>query len=203
MVVWIGILVGALFAWFAVKTGFYETWAMLFNIIISVYLGIFLGPVLVDIVPGAADTPYSSILAMLSSAIAAFLILHCISYTFLTGQFSVTFPSIFNSLGAAFLGFLAGFLVWSFATVLICISPISQNSFVRGLGFGGASQQTNLSNLSWWCNLVHKAAASGNGKISCEEQIARLLKKAEKKKGTETGRPSEPNDPAGASSKEM
>jgi hypothetical protein len=44
MVFWAGILVGGLFIWFAVKIGFYEMWATLFNIVISIYIAIFLSP---------------------------------------------------------------------------------------------------------------------------------------------------------------
>lgn len=41
MAFWIGLLVAIIFAAMAIKVGLYETWAMLFNIIISVYLAVF------------------------------------------------------------------------------------------------------------------------------------------------------------------
>ena len=104
---------------------------MLFNILISVYLAIFLGPAIVDMFPAAGGSAFSNALAMASTGVGAFLILHCISYTFITGQFTVSLPRILDSLGAALLGFLAGFLVWSFASLLICTSPISQNAFIE------------------------------------------------------------------------
>ena len=135
MVFWIGILVGGLFAWFAIRMGFYETWVMLFNIVISVYLGVFLGPIIANIV-AVADAPYSNVLAILAIAIASFLILYGISYIFFTSQFNIPFPKVFDILVAGFLGFLAGFLVWSFVSFLVCIAPISQNTFVKEIGFG-------------------------------------------------------------------
>ncbi len=49
MTFWIGILIGVLFAYFAVKIGFYETLIMMFNVVISVFLGIFLGPTIANI----------------------------------------------------------------------------------------------------------------------------------------------------------
>ena len=97
MIFWMGILVGGVFAWYAVKMGLYVMWAVLFNIVISVYLAVFLGPVIVDIVPAAGDATYGNILTIIGTAIAAFLILHCISHVFVTGVFSVSFPRIFNS----------------------------------------------------------------------------------------------------------
>jgi len=199
MVFWVGVLVGVVFIWFAVKMSFYETWAMLFNITISIYLSVFLRPIVIEIVPAAGSTPYSNALTMLAIAIASFAILHGVSYIYFTGQFSVSFPKVFNVLAAGFLGFLAGFLVWSFACLLICVTPISQQPIVKGLGFGGQSQQTNVSYISWWCNLVHKVVSSQDNKISAEEAINDLLESTEKKTREKAGDDAaEPNEPAGA-----
>lgn len=194
MAFWLGILVGGLFAWFAIKLGFYETWAMLFNIIISIYLAVFLRPVIVEVVPAAGDTPYSGVLIMSATAIISFLILHGISYTFLTGQFNVSFPKILNTLGTGFLGFLAGFLVWSFASLLISATPISQNTFVNGLGFDSQFEQSNMPYISWWCNLVNTVVSSQDSEHTAEEAISELLKSVEKKETAVQGKPAEPND---------
>jgi hypothetical protein len=191
MAFWLGILVGGLFAWFAIKLGFYETWAMLFNIIISIYLAVFLRPVIAEVVPAAGDTSYSSALIMSATAITSFLILHGISYTFLTGQFSVSFPKIFNTLGTGFLGFLAGFLVWSFASLLISTTPISQDTFVKGIGFDTQFEQTNMPYISWWCNLVNTVVSSQDSEHTAKEAISELLKKEET---AVQDKPAEPND---------
>lgn len=199
MVFWIGILVGALFAWLAITIGFYETWAMLFNIVISIYVGIFLRPMVADIIPAAGNMPYSNALTTAALVIACFLILHGISYIFFTSQFSVVFPRVFNTLGSGFLGFLAGFLVWSLVSFLICIMPISQNTFVKGIGFDSQSQQTNISYLRWWCDLVNTMVSSGDSEVSSEQAISELVKSVEKKARARTvGRikPAEPNKPA-------
>ncbi|MHC4619427.1 MAG: hypothetical protein ACYTEQ_16900 [Planctomycetota bacterium] len=198
MLFWAGILAGGIVAWVAVKIGFYETWTLLFNITITVYLSVFVGPMLADIIPGAAGAPYSKVLTMASTAIVSFLILHCISYTFFTGQVSISLPSLFNSLGAAFLGFLAGFLVWSFLVLLVGITPISQHSIAKGLGFGGTSQQTNISYMSWWCNLVHRVGASEENEMTCEERVRELLASAEEKAKTRPKKRAEPNEPGTA-----
>jgi hypothetical protein len=203
MVFWLGIFVGGVFAWYAVKMGFYDMWAMLFNIVISIYLAVFLGPVIVDLIPAAGGGRYSNILAMMGTAIAVFLILHCISYTFITGLFTVSFPRLFNSLGAGFLGFLGGFLVWSFVALLIYMSPISQNSFVKEIGFGSEFRETNVSYMSWWCNLVHKAVASEDAGITSEKAIGELLESAEMNGREKTSEGPEPNEPTGTNVKDM
>ena len=176
--------------------GFYETWALLFNIVISVYLAIFLGPLIIDIFPAAGDVPCCDVLALISTALGAFLILHCISYTFLTGQFSVSFPRIFNTLGTAVLGFLVGFLVWSFISLLIYLTPVSQNSFVKEIGFGTQFQQTNVPYIAWWCNLVNKAVASQANPRTAEEAISGLLGSIEEKKPAQTDEQPESDEPA-------
>ncbi len=79
MVFWIGILFGCLFVWLAVKKGFYETWILLFNIIIAVYLAVFLGPVIANVVPVARGSAYNNALCMMIPGVGAFLILYGIS----------------------------------------------------------------------------------------------------------------------------
>ncbi len=196
MAFWIGILVGGAFAWFAIKRGFYETWALAFNIVIAIYLAIFLGPVIANIVPAVRDTAYNNALTMLATAIGSFLILHGISYTFLTGQFTVPFPKVFDTLGTGFLGFLTGFLVWSFVSLVICITPISQNSFVKGIGFGTQFEQTNVGYISWWCNLVNSAVSSQDNERTTQQALSGLLKNAESRVQGKTAEKAEPNEPA-------
>ncbi|MHC4497502.1 MAG: CvpA family protein [Planctomycetota bacterium] len=198
MVFWAGILAGGLFAWLAVKMGFYWTCTTLFNIVISVYLAIFLGPIITDFIPGAAGTAYSHVLGMISIGIGAFLILHCLSCAFLAGYFRVSFPRIIDSLGSALLGFLAGFLVWSFVGLLISITPIAQSEFVKEVGFGGQSQQTNLSNVGWWCDLVHRAVGSKGSEVTSKEIIAELLRSTERKRRHRAHREADPNKVAEA-----
>ncbi len=94
MVFWLGILTGGLFIWFAMKIGFYEMLAMFFNILISIYVAIFLTPVILDIVPAASETQYCNTLALVVIAAGTFFILYGITYVFLTGQFKVSFPKL-------------------------------------------------------------------------------------------------------------
>ncbi len=189
MVFWIGILVGVLFVWLAVKMGFYETWAMLFNIVIAVYLAIFLSPTILKFVPAAGDTSYGSALMVVAVAVASFLILHVISYIFLTGQYKVPFPKVFDLLGSSILGFLAGFLVWSFASFLISITPISKNTFAKQAGFTG--RQTSTSVICWWCDLVNSAVSSRDSEQTTKQAIDKLLKKKQTKPAAPV--PAEPN----------
>ncbi len=196
MVFWVGILVGGLFAYFAIKKGFYEMWALGFNIIISIYLAVFLGPVVADIIP-AGTAVYSKALTVLATAVACFLILHGISYTLITGQFSISFPKIVDVVGAGLFGFLIGFLVWSFISLLIMATPITNNTLAKEIGFDSQTQQTSVSYVSWWCNTVNRVVSSGDGKQATQQAIGWLMKSSEPKArvvGTsELNEPAEPN----------
>ncbi|MDD5327803.1 MAG: hypothetical protein PHY02_08330 [Phycisphaerae bacterium] len=199
MVFWIGILVSGAFAWLAIKLRFYQTWVLVFNIIISIYLGIYLRPAIANI-PAVGDTPYSNILAMAAIVLVSFLVLHCISYVFLTGQFNVPFPKVFDTLGSGFLGFLAGFLVWSFLTLLIYITPASQNSLVKSIGFTDQFRQTGVSYIAGFCNLVNAIVSYDKGD-STEQTINELLKEGAKPKAqpkTPEPKPVTPAKPAEA-----
>ncbi len=197
MIFWAGILAGGLFIWFALKIGFYETLALLFNVVISVYVAISLTPGIKDIVPEAGEIPCCEALALVVISGGTFLILYGITYIFLTGQFNISFPKVFDILFAGLLGFFTGFLVLSFVALIITVTPISQNKFVSGIGLNRQSQQTNISNICWWCDLVHSIVSSPDNQTTCQININQLLdsgKPKEQEKMNEKTEPNEPND---------
>ena len=46
MIFWFGLIIALAAAFLASKKGLYEMWSLLFNVIISVYLGLTFGPVM-------------------------------------------------------------------------------------------------------------------------------------------------------------
>ena len=200
MVFWLGILTGGLFIWFSMKIGFYEMLAMLFNIVISIYVSIFLTPVILDIVPEAGDIPCSNAFASAVLAVGTFFVLYGITWVFLTGQFKVSFPKLFDTLFTGVLGFLTGFLVLSFAALVITITPISQNRFVKQVGLNRNSQHANISYICWWCDLVNSIVSSPDTKITSEQAVEHLLSETQSKTSDKTAgqtaisTPVEPDD---------
>jgi hypothetical protein len=175
MVFWAGILAGGLFIWIAVRIGFYETWAMLFNAIISIYVAIFLTPTILELVPEAGDMPCCNALGLIVLGVGTYLILYGITYIFITGQFKVSFPKVFEILIAGLLGFLAGFLVLSFIALIITTTPISRNRILSQLGFNRQSLRANTSYICWWCDVVNSIVSSPDKKITSEQAIEKLL----------------------------
>jgi hypothetical protein len=177
MVFWIAILAGVLFAWLAVRLGFYATWVLLFNILVSMYVAIFLAPIVADFapVPGGAAS-YGMALSMVVLAGGCFAIFQGLSYVFLTGQFNIPFPRTFDILVSGGLGFVAGFLILSFVALILTTTPLAQHEIVSSIGFNEQSQQPNLSCLTRSCDLIHAVAGfEGKGRDTPGAAIHRLL----------------------------
>ena len=196
MIFWIGILVGGLFTWLAIKIGFYETWALMFNIVISIYVAVFLAPLILNLVPAAGETSYANALALTVTAAGIFLILHGITYILFTSQFRISLPKVFDLLFAGFLGFLTGFLVSSFVAVIVTAMPISQNKFLNEAGFNRESQQANISYISWWCDLVHFVASSPDSSVTSKQAIHTLLTHTKPETQKDVLERIDPNEPA-------
>ena len=159
MVFWIAILAGVLFVWLAVRLRFYATWVLVFNIFVSIYVSIFLAPYIENFVrtSGGADK-YGMALSMLVLAGGCFAILHGLSYVFLTGQFNIPFPQVFDILLSGMLGFVAGFVVLSFIAIVLTTTPLAQQEMVSGIGLNKESQESNISCLVRCCDPIHRFA---------------------------------------------
>jgi len=177
MVFWIGIFAAVLFAYSAIKLGFYHAWTMLFNLVIAVYVAVRISPMIEEYLPVAMAGQYGKTMALLTTWLVTFLILHGIAYVLLIGQFEVTFPRVFNTLGSGILGFLAGFLIWSFGTLVVCTTPFCQEQYVKEIGFETKTfQEAKMQPyLVWWCSFLDKIVASGGGPVSAEQTIKDLL----------------------------
>lgn len=198
MVFWIAILSGALFIWLAVRLGFYETWVLLFNVVISIYVSIFLAPVVAGSVPMPCGAAWCMALSMFVLAGGCFVILHGLSYVFLTGQFHIPFPSLFDVVFSGILGFAAGFLVLSFASLVLATTPLAERRVVNTLGVSRQGQQANIAGITRCCDIVHSLAGfadSGSAKAA----VARLFEMSDCLSESDAA-PSDANAPAVADS---
>ncbi|MGB7581274.1 MAG: CvpA family protein [Sedimentisphaerales bacterium] len=177
MVFWIGIFIAVLFAYSAIKLGFYHAWTMLFNLLVAVYIAVRIGPVLEEFFPAAVNGQYGKTLSLLTTGTGTFLILQGIAYVLLIGQFEVTFPRAVNIIGSGLMGFMAGFLVCSFATLVICTTPFSQQQYVKEIGLDTKTfEETRMqSYLVGWCKFMDTFVASGNDTVGVEKTIKELL----------------------------
>ncbi len=196
MVFWIAVLVGALFVWLAVRTGFYETWVLLFNITISIYVSIYLAPVVISFTSGAGGRSWGTALSMLVLAGGCFAILHGLSYVFLTGQFSIPFPRLFDVLFSGVLGFAAGFLILSFAALVLATTPMAEHKIVSTLGLSPQSQRANITCIAWFCDAVHSFAGFEGGRTT-RAAVQHLLEESRLKADADRP-PTDANEPSAA-----
>jgi hypothetical protein len=177
-VFWIAILAGVLFVWLAVRLGFYEMWVLLFNVVISIYVAIFLAPVFSNLASAAGGTAsYGTALSLLVLAGGCFAALHGLSYVFLTSQFNIPFPRFFDILLSGLLGFAAGFLILSFAALVITTTPLAQHRLISSIGFNPQSQRANITCVAWCCDKVHSIAGFGASSGTAREAVERLFDK--------------------------
>jgi hypothetical protein len=189
MVFWIAILVGVLFVWLAVRMGFYETWVLLFNIIVAMYLAIFAAPIVAELAPtpGGASS-YGMALSMALLGGGSFALLQGLSYVFLTGQYNVPFPRVFDILLSGVLGFFAGFLVLSFVALALATTPLAENKIVADIVTNQKAQVLNVSCISWWCDRIR--FFTGPADQRTQAAVQRLLDESKPKPAA----PSEPSD---------
>ena len=177
MLIVAGILAGGILTWYAIKIGFYETWATLFNIVIAIYVALFLAKPIEDFLPqDAIDIPCSQALILIVIAAGTFLILYGITYISFTSQFKVTFPKIFDILFAGLLGFCGGFLLLSFAALIISLTPIGTYT-----GINDDSVQYNMSSSYWLFDGIHTIVSSPDNKTTTEKVIEELLSESQPK----------------------
>ena len=178
MTFWIGILAGFIFAWFALKIGLYETWALFFNIIISIYLAIFLGPQITEIFSSFGNLTSQIIISVAATAIISFLVLQFITYVFFTSQFKIPFPKIINMPGSAILGFMGGVLVWSFISILVFATPIARNAIVQNAGFNSGYNEKCIASVLRYANIINNLISKDPSKYTAQQMISNFQLKA-------------------------
>jgi len=198
MVFWIAILIGALFVWLSVRRGFYETWVLLFNVLVSIYLSVFLAPAMARFVPMPGGAAWCTALSMLVLAGGTFALLHGLSWVFLTGQFSVRFPRLFDIVFSGILGFAVGFLILSFAALTLSTTPLAKYKIVATLGLGRNAQKANIVGLTRSLDLIHAVAGFADGGTT-QAAVDRLLQTSDDLAKSDKAQPV-PNDPNAAPS---
>jgi uncharacterized membrane protein required for colicin V production len=186
-----GILVGGLCVWFAIKIGFYETWAMLFNIVIAIYIALFLAQPIVNFLPEeTGNIPCCEALTLLIVAVGSFLILHGITYILFTSQFSVNFPKIFDILFAGLLGFFGGFLILSFAALIIFLTPFGKYAAINK-----ESVKNNMKSAYWLFDGIHSIVSRPENELESCDIIEQFLNKPQPDtQQEESDKPVQPKD---------
>ncbi|MDO8302072.1 MAG: hypothetical protein Q7T18_02415 [Sedimentisphaerales bacterium] len=165
------IAMGFVFAVCGYRWGFYTMWAVLFNLTISIYLGVMLSPTAAGVLPMLfpADAQQSSgafwyIYAGLTAGVSlvSFIILQTVAMSYFTGTFNITLPKLLENLGAAFAGFVTGYVLWGFICFLVLIMPVSQSVFLKSFTADRGSIEVSMPTVSKVVNIINAVSLQPN-----------------------------------------
>ena len=139
------ILVGGAFAYIGLKKKFFVMWSMLFNLLVSIFLGIMFLPLISRLTPDIGQNGYFLSLCMFVLTALFFFTLHVIVKMYIITSSSGVFPVIFDQVGAGILGFLFGYIVCCFVFFVLSVMPIAKHPFMTNVfgkeGFGALSSR--------------------------------------------------------------
>lgn len=165
MLFWFAILVGVIFAMVGIRKSLYPMWAILFGVLISVYLSIILAPTIIEMIGKSENSHYNHAACVAAVAVGVFVVLHTFAVFTLTGTFSVSFPIALSNIVAGAAGFISGFVVVSFAVLLISITPLSRHeSIAKFLGQPADpdSKTVFVKSIEKTCRFVASASMQAN-----------------------------------------
>lgn len=125
----IAILIGLLMAVFGAKKGFYTMWATVFNILVSIYLGVMLTPFVIGLITKKEVSTYYCAASIAGLALIVFVILQCVLIFIFLQKYKILFPNIMDTYGAGILGFISGYLICAFVIFVISLMPLNRNTF--------------------------------------------------------------------------
>ncbi len=157
MIVLVSVIIGLLFAYLGVKKTFFPVWSTFFNVLISIYLGVMLAPLITSCLPVEAAA-YKA-LYLLGVSLLVFAFAQILAVVFLTSDFSVSFPNFLNKIGAGVLGFATGFIISSFVFFIFAVGPVNEVAVVGLNNYihqDDILEQAPVTPIRWAGNLVAK-----------------------------------------------
>ena len=126
MLFWLCLVIGILFGWLGLKKGLYVAIAMLFNLMIGVYVSVLATLRILYMNPEYGQSGYYAAMTMFFLSIIIFGVLQLIAWFYFLHDIEEYFPKLIEQLGGAICGFLFGYLLLSMAVLSICIMPFSR-----------------------------------------------------------------------------
>jgi len=157
MIFWLAMIAGLAGAFFGIKKqSFYAIWAILFNLMVSIYVSVMLArPVISLLDKDTAGYEYQLAISILLIAAVLFALLQIIAVSFFT-SYGLQFSKTFDKAGSAVLGFIIGFLTCSYFFFIICIMPVSRKTSL--LWPKGSLSQAAIRPVIKTCDLIAKVS---------------------------------------------
>lgn len=179
MIFLLTVIFGGIIAVVVRRKNFFSMWALLFNVLIAIYISVMLSPTIIGRIPEIYGDGYCYGLCLLALALPVFLISQSLASIYLTRDFNVSFPKVFNGIGSSLFGFLVGYFGLNFIIFAIGIMPLSEYPFVKQISGDVPLVQIVRGPVLTTCNTVRKLSLQWdvNG---CEPVVAWLTAKEEK-----------------------
>lgn len=131
MILIVALIFSVLLAWMGVKKGVYFMAATLFNLLISIYIGMLSTPLVLKTSPGLEESGYYAAFCMLLLIVACFVLLQGICYYFFLRGADLLFPHLFDKAVGGVLGFAGGYAVAGILFLAVCMMPFSRLEMVQ------------------------------------------------------------------------
>ena len=160
MVFWLAILIGVLSAVLAVKKStFHAMWLILFNLSVSFYTGIMVTPSILKMFPRDVNMyGFHTVASVLVITILTYVILHTITVIWLGFNIEISLPVVCEKIGTPVLGFMTGFIVYSFVLLLICIMPFMAKMREESENSVSFATRVATKPILSVCNFISKAS---------------------------------------------
>ncbi len=175
MVFWIAILVGCAALYLATRIGFFDTLVLSFNMLISIYVGIYSARTFIDLVPSAASFVYGTATTVGAISLIFFLFLCGLSHVLLTGQFKVAFPKVFDVLLSGFVGFCTGILLISYTVFILSIMPLAKTMPF----LDPTNTKANVSLLCLFCDQVQNLVAARDVDQHTQDMLTQIIRSSQ------------------------
>lgn len=133
MVSLFAILLGGVFAYIGLKKKFFVMWSMLFNLLVSIFLGVMFLPLISNLTPDIGENGYFLSVCMFVLTALFFFTLHVIVKMYLIASDSGVFPVVIDQVGAGILGFLFGYMACCFVFFVLSVMPIAKHPFMTNV----------------------------------------------------------------------
>jgi len=126
MLFWFCLIVGALFAWLGFKKGFYVAIAMVFNLMVGIYVGVLAAPRILNMNSEYGQSGYYAAATIIVLAAVIFAVLQVIAWFYFLRDTEEYFPKLIEQVAGGLCGFLFGYLLLSLVVLSICVMPFSR-----------------------------------------------------------------------------
>lgn len=127
----LALVLSVLLAWIGVRKGVYIMAATLFNLLISIYVGLLSTPVVLKSSPGLETSGYYAAFCMLGLMGSGFALLQGISYALFLRGADAVFPVLFDRIGGGVCGLAAGYVLAGVLVLAVCMMPFSRLEVVQ------------------------------------------------------------------------